>query len=161
MLSWRMIVLFVHVGAVIVALGGSLFATFALAPILTAELDASGRVRVSRRVNRRLGVIVLTALAVLVFTGILNVLLTGIFSALLAVKLVLVAIVIVLATYQHANVGARIWRLSSEGPRAELASLQAHFRRIGLTVGMLVLLIVYLSLGLTRTGAGMLAGGFR
>jgi uncharacterized membrane protein len=161
MLSWRMLVLFVHVGAVIVALGGSLFTTFALTPILAAELDAPARVLVSRRVIRRLGVIVLTALAVLVFTGILNVLFTGIFSALLAVKLVLVAIVIVLATYQYANVGARIWRLSAEGPRAELAPLQAHFRRIGLTVGTLVLLIVYLSLGLTRTGAGTLVGGFR
>lgn len=159
MLSWRMVVLFIHVTAVIVALGGSLFATFALAPILAAELDAAGRVHVSRRVTRRLGMIVLTALAVLVFTGILNVLLTGIFSALLAVKLVLVAIVIVLATYQYANVGARIWRLSAEGPRIELAPLQAHFRRVGLTVGTLVLLIVYLSLGLTRTGA--LVGGFR
>jgi hypothetical protein len=74
---------------------------------------------------------------------------------------VLVAIVIVLATYQYANVGARIWRLSAEGPRAELAPLQAHFRRIGLTVGTLVLLIVYLSLGLTRTGVGPLMGGFR
>jgi uncharacterized membrane protein len=161
MLSWRILVLFVHVAAVIVALGGSLFATFALAPILATELEAAGRVRVSRRVNRRLGVIVLTALAVLVFTGILNVLFTGIFSALLAVKLVLVAIVIMLATYQYANVGARIWRLSAEGPRAELAPLQSHFRRIGLTVGTLVLLIVYISLGLSRTGAGTLAAGVR
>jgi uncharacterized membrane protein len=161
MLSWRMVVLFVHVVAVIVALGGSLFNTFALAPILTAELDAPARVQVSRRVIRQLGTIVLTALAVLVFTGILNVLFTGIFSALLAVKLVLVAIVIVLATYQYANVGARVWRLSVEGPRPELAALQRHFRRIGLTVGTLVLLIVYLSLGLTRTGAAALLSGFR
>lgn len=86
---------------------------------------------------------------------------TGIFSALLAAKLVLVVIVIVLATYQYANIGARIWRLSAAGPRAELAPLQSRFRRIGLTVGTLVLLIVFLSLGLTRTGAGTLAGGFR
>jgi uncharacterized membrane protein len=161
MLTWRMLVLFVHVGAVIVALGGSLFATFALAPILNDELDAPARVQVIRRVIRRLGVIVLTALAVLVFTGILNMLFTRIFSALLAAKLVLVVIVIVLATYQYANVGARIWRLSAEGPRAEIAPLLSRFRRIGLTVGTLVLLIVYLSLGLTRTGAGTLAGGFR
>jgi uncharacterized membrane protein len=161
MLSWRMLVLFVHVVAVIVALGGSLFATFALAPILADELEAPARVQVSRRVIRRLGVIVLTALAVLVFTGILNVLLTGIFSALLAIKLVLVVIVIVLATYQYANLGTRIWQLSAEGPRVELAPLQTHFRRIGLTVGTLVLLIVYLSLGLTRTGAGTLVSGLR
>jgi uncharacterized membrane protein len=161
MLSWRMVVLFVHVVAVIVALGGSLFATFALAPVLAAELDAPGRVRVSRRMNRRLGMIVPTALAVLVFTGILNVLFTGILSALLAVKLVLVAIVLMLATYQHANIGAQIWRLSAMGPHAELAPLQARFRRIGLIVGALVLLIVYLSLGLTRTGAGIVVSGFR
>jgi uncharacterized membrane protein len=159
MLSWRMLVLFVHVAAVIVALGGSLFATFVLAPILAEELDAPARVLVTRRVIRRLGAIVLTGLAVLVFTGILNVLFTGIFSPLLAVKLVLVALVIVLATYQYANLGARIWRLSDAGPHTELASLQKRFRRIGLTVGALVLLIVYLSLGLARTGAGALAGG--
>ncbi len=153
MLTWRMVVLFVHVTAVIVALGGSLFATFALTPILADELDAPARLQVSRRVVRRLGVIMLTALAVLVFTGIFNVLFTGIFSALLAVKLVLVALVIALATYQYANLGARIWRLSAAGPRPELVPLQAHFRRIGLIVGTIVLVIVYLSLGLTRAGA--------
>jgi uncharacterized membrane protein len=154
MLSWRMLVLFIHVVAVIVALGGSLFATFALTPILAAQLDAPARVQVIRRVIRRLGVIVLTALAVLVFTGILNVLFTGILSALLVIKLVLVTIVILLATYQYANVGARIWRVSAGGPRLELGPLQSRFRRVGLTVGVLVLLIVYLSLALTRAGAG-------
>jgi uncharacterized membrane protein len=39
MLSLRLVVLFVHIVAVIVALGGSLFTTFALAPVLAAELD--------------------------------------------------------------------------------------------------------------------------
>jgi uncharacterized membrane protein len=154
MLSWRMLVLFVHVTAVIVALGGSLFTTFAVTPILTNELDAPSRVQVSRQVIRHLGATVLIALALLVFTGILNVLLTGIFSALLIIKLVLVAVVIVLAMYQYASLGAQIWRPSAGGPRPELAPLQRHFRRIGLTVGTLVLLIVYISLGLTRTGAG-------
>ena len=153
MLSWRMLVLFVHVTAVIVALGGSLFTTFALTPILASELDAPVRVKVTRRVIRRLGAIVLTALTVLVFTGILNVLFTGILSGLLAVKLVLVTIAIVLAIYQYANLGARIWELSATGPRPELALLQRNFRRVGLTVGILVLLIVYLSLGLTRAVA--------
>ena len=156
-----MLVLFVHVTAVIVALGGSLFATFALAPILAAELDDRTRIRVNRRVTRRLGAIVLTALAVLVFTGILNILFTGILSALLAIKLVIVAVVIGLATYQYGNVAARIWRLSAGGPRPELAPLQTRFRRIGLTVGTLVLLIVYLSLGLSRSGAGSFASGLR
>ncbi|MBV8774950.1 MAG: hypothetical protein JO166_21845 [Deltaproteobacteria bacterium] len=153
MLSWRIFVLFVHIAAVIVALGGSVFTTFALMPILAVELDPASRVKVGRRVIRRLGAIVLTALAVLVFTGILNVLFTGIFSPLLAIKLVLVAAVIMLATYQYANLGARIWRLSTAGPRPELATVQRHFRRIGLIVGTLVLLIVYISLGLTRSGA--------
>jgi uncharacterized membrane protein len=156
MLSWRMLVLFLHVVAVIVALGGSLFVTFALTPILADELEAPARVQVSRRVIRRLGEIVLTALGVLVFTGILNVLFTGILSTLLAVKLVLVGVVIMLATYQYANLGVRIWRLSATGPRPELAALQKHFRRIGLTVGTLVLLIVYLSLGLTRAGGAIM-----
>lgn len=156
-----MLVLFVHVTAVIVALGGSLFVTFSLAPILAEELDDQARLKVSRRVTRRLGAIVLIALAVLVFTGILNMLFTGILSALLVLKLVIVAAVVVLATYQYANIGARIWRLSVAGPRPELAPLQARFRRIGLTVGTLVLLIVYLSLGLTRSGAGLFLGGFR
>jgi uncharacterized membrane protein len=158
MLSWRMLVLFVHVVAVILALGGSLFATFALAPILAQELEAPARLAVTRRVIRRLGMIVLTALAVLILTGILNVLLTGIFSALLGVKLVLVMIVIVLASYQYANLGARIWRLSAAAPNVDLAPVQTKFRRIGLVVGTLVLLIIYLSLGLTRTGPAIIAG---
>ena len=38
MLSLRPLVLFVHIVAVIVALGGSLFSTFALAPVLATEL---------------------------------------------------------------------------------------------------------------------------
>jgi hypothetical protein len=78
-------------------------------------------------------------------------------SALLLIKLVLVAVVIGLAIYQYAGLGAQIWRLSSDGPRPEIGALQVRFRRTGLTVGTIVLLIVYLSLGLTRTGAGALA----
>jgi uncharacterized membrane protein len=152
MLTWRIAVLFIHVTAVIVALGGSLFSTFALTPILSAELEPPARLKVARRVVRRLGAIVLLALAVLVFTGILNVLFIGRVSALLAAKLVLVVIVIGLALYQHANLGARIWALSAAGPNPAILPLQERFRRIGLAVGILVLLIVYLSLGLTRSG---------
>ena len=150
MLSLRLVVLFLHVAAVIVALGSSLFSTFALAPVLAQELDPPARIRVARRVIRRLGAVVLTALAVLVVTGIFNVLLLGGVSILLAIKLVLVVVVIGLALYQYGNIGAQIWRLSAAGPSPEIAMLQARFRRIGLTVGSIVLLIVYLSFGLTR-----------
>jgi uncharacterized membrane protein len=160
MLSLRLVVLFVHIVAVIVALGGSLFSTFALAPVLAAELDASARLRVGRRIVRRLGAIVLTSLAVLVVTGILNVLFIGGVSILLAIKLLLVVVVIGLALYQYGSIGAQIWRLSAAGPSPEVANLQARFRRIGLTVGSLVLLIVYLSLGLTR-GTGAIVASIR
>jgi uncharacterized membrane protein len=153
MLSLRLLVLFIHVTAVIVALGGSLFSTFALAPVLAEELDAPARVRVARRVVRRLGAIVLSALAILVVTGIFNVLFLGAVSTLLAVKLILVAVVMVLALYQYGTLGVRIWRISANGPDPALPALQARFRGVGLRVGMLVLVIVYLSLGLTRTGA--------
>jgi len=154
MLSWRLLVLFLHVTAVIVALGGSLFSTFALTPVLVEELAPAERIKVVRRVVRRLGVIVLSALAILVVTGMLNVLFIGAISILLAVKLVLVVVVIILALYQYGTLGARIWRLSATGPNPALPELQARFRRVGLTVGVLVLVIVYLSLGLTRgTGA--------
>ena len=130
MLSLRFVVLFVHIVAVIVALGGSLFSTFALAPVLAAELDPPARLRVSRRIVRRLGAIVLTSLAVLVVTGILNVLFIGGVSILLAIKLVLVVVVIGLALYQYGNIGAQIWRAAGPGP--EVAALQARFRRVGL-----------------------------
>jgi uncharacterized membrane protein len=155
MLTWRLAVLFVHVTAVIVALGGSLFSTFALTPILVEELEPPARLKFARRVVRRLGAIVLSALAILIFTGILNILFLGVISALLAAKLVLVVIVIALALYQYANLGAQIWRLSANGPNPAIAGLQARFRRIGLTVGVLVLLIVYFSLGLTRVGSAV------
>lgn len=158
MLSMRILVLFIHVTAVIVALGGSLFSTFALTPILAGELEPAARVKVVRRVVRRLGVIVLSALAILVATGMLNVLYIGAISVLLVIKLVLVVIVIGLAIYQYANLGARIWRVSENGPAPALTSLLARFRRVGLAQGMLVLLIVYLSLGLTRV-AGPIAIG--
>jgi uncharacterized membrane protein len=158
MLSLRLAVLFLHVTSVIVALGASLFSTFALAPILAQELEPAARIRVLRRVIRRLGAIVLSALAILVATGVFNVMFVGGVSMLLLVKLVLVAIVIVLAIHQYANLGARIWRISAAGPSAELAPMLARFRRVGLTVGTLVLVIVYLSLGLTRA-SGMIAMG--
>lgn len=157
MLSWRLVVLFIHVTAVIVALGGSLFSTFALTPILIEELDPAARIRVARRVIRRLGIVVLGALAVLVVTGMLNVIFIGAISALLAIKLILVAIVIALALHQYGNVGARIWDASAKGPSPAVAELQARFRRVGLTVGALVLAIVYISLGLTRAGGVLTA----
>ena len=145
-----MVVLFVHVAAVIVALGGSIFSTFVLAPVLVEELDPAARIKVARHVIRRLGALVLVALAVLVLTGLLNVIFVGGVSMLLLIKLVLVVVVIGLALYQYGNLGVRIWRLSATGPSPEIALLQERFRRIGLTVGSIVLLIVYLSLGLTR-----------
>ena len=160
MLSLRLLVLFTHIVAVIVALGGSLFSTFALAPVLTSELDPPSRVRVARRIVRRLGAIVLTSLAVLVVTGIFNVLFIGGVSMLLATKLVLVIFVIGLALYQYGSIGAQIWRVSAAGPSPEVAELQARFRRIGITVGSIVLLIVYLSLGLTR-GSGAIIASIR
>ena len=150
MFSLRLVVLFLHVAAVIVALGSSLFSTFALTPILAEELDPATRIRVARRVIRRLGAIVITSLAVLVVTGLLNVLFIGGVSILLLIKLMMVLVVIGLALYQYGNIGAQIWRLSAAGPSPEIAALQARFRKIGLTVGTIVLLIVYLSLGLTR-----------
>ena len=154
MLTLRLVVLFVHVTAVIVALGAALFSTFALAPILAEELEPAARLRVIRRVIRRLGIIVLTALAVLVFTGILNVLFLDAMPPLLMVKLVLVTVAIGLALYQYGSLGVRIWRLSQAGPDPALPPLQARFRRVGLTLGALVLIIVYLSLGLTRGALG-------
>jgi len=150
MFSLRLLVLFLHVAAVIVALGSSLFSTFALAPVLAEELDPVARIRVVRRVVRRLGAIVLTSLAVLVATGLMNVLFIGGVSMLLLVKLALVVVVIGLALYQYGNIGVQIWRLSATGPSPEIAMLQARFRKIGLTVGSIVLVIVYLSLRLTR-----------
>jgi uncharacterized membrane protein len=150
MFSLRLVVLFLHVAAVIVALGSSLFSTFALTPVLAEELDPATRIRVARRVIRRLGAIVITSLAVLVVTGLLNVLFIGGVSIQLLIKLMLVVTVIGLALYQYGNIGAQIWRLSAAGPSPEIAALQARFRKIGLTVGTIVLLIVYLSLGLTR-----------
>jgi len=111
-------------------------------------------------VIRRLGAIVLTALAVLVLTGVLNILYLGGISALLAVKLALVIVVIALALYQYANLGARIWRLLADGPQPGVVPLLRRFRRVGLTVGSLVLLIVYLSLGLTRVPSAIVAATF-
>lgn len=157
MLSLRFAVLFVHIVAVIVALGGSLFSTFALAPVLAAELDPPARIRVARRIVRRLGAIVLTSLAVLVVTGVFNVIFVGGVSILLAIKLVLVVVVIALALYQYGSLGVQIWRASTAGPSPEIADLQARFRRVGLTIGSIVLLIVYLSLGLTRGPSAIIA----
>ncbi|MGH7934011.1 MAG: hypothetical protein ACREQN_12725, partial [Candidatus Binataceae bacterium] len=74
---------------------------------------------------------------------------------------IIVVIVIGLALYQYGNVGAQLWRLSVDGPSPAIAPLMARFRRAGLTVGALVLLIVYLSLGLTRGGGGSIIAAIR
>jgi uncharacterized membrane protein len=158
MFSWRMMALFVHVVAVIVALGGSLFSTFVLMPVLADELEPAARIRVVRRIIRRLGAIVLGALALLVATGMVNLLFFGLVTPILAIKLVLVAIAIALSLYQYGRLGARIIRLSADGPNPALAPVQAGFRRIGLTVGGLVLAIVYLSLALTRVQGSNFSG---
>ena len=160
MLSLRFLVLFIHIVAVVVALGGSLFSTFALAPVLAEELEPPARIRVARRIVRRLGAIVLTSLAVLVVTGILNVLFIGGVSILLAIKSILVVVVVGLSLYQYGGLGVQIWRLSAAGPSPEVATLQARFRRVGLTVGSIVLLIIYLSIGLTR-GPAAIVGSIR
>ncbi|HYA35517.1 MAG TPA: DUF4149 domain-containing protein [Candidatus Binataceae bacterium] len=150
MFSLRILILFVHVAAVIVALGGSLFSTFALTPILARELEPAIRIKVVRRVIRTLGAIVLTALAILVVTGFGNLLYYGAVTLTLAFKLVLVVVVILVALFQYANLGMRIDRMSAGGPSPELTSILARFRRIGIINGVLVLAIVYLSLTLTR-----------
>jgi uncharacterized membrane protein len=160
MLSLRFLMLFIHIVALVVALGGSLFSTFALAPVLAEELEPPARIRVARRIVRRLGAIVLTSLAVLVVTGILNVLFIGGVSILLAIKLILVVVVIGLALYQYGSLGVQIWRLSAAGPSPQVANLQARFRRVGLTIGSIVLLIIYLSIGLTR-GPAAIIGSIR
>lgn len=122
--------------------------------MLVEELEPPLRLRVMRRVIRRLGVVVLSALAVLVFTGILNLLYLRAMPRALMVKLALVVVVTALALYQYAGVGARIWQLSADGPHPAIPPLQVLFRKIGLTVGALVLVIVYLSLTLTRGASG-------
>ena len=116
MLTLRIAVLFVHVTAMIVALGGSLFSTFALTPVLVDELEPALRLRVMRRIIRRLGVVVLSALAVLILTGLLNLLYLRAMPMALVVKLVLVAAVTGLALYQYGSIGARIWRLRRTVP---------------------------------------------
>jgi hypothetical protein len=77
------------------------------------------------------------------------------------VKLVIVAVVIALALYQYGSLGTQVWWLSEHGPDPAIAALQARFRRIGITVGTLVLIIVYLSLGLTRGGGSIILAALR
>ena len=118
MFSLRLVVLFLHVAAVIVALGSSLFSTFALTPVLAEELDPATRIRVARRVIQRLGAIVMTSLAVLVVTGLLNVLFIHGVSMLLLIKLTLVVMVIGLAAlpirkYRSANLATLCGRPES------------------------------------------------
>ena len=156
MISWRITILFIHVTAVIVALGGALFSTFALTPVLAQELEPAMRIRVARRVVRRLGTIVLTALGLIVFTGMLNLMYFRAMPLALMIKLALVVVALGLALYQYGRLGAELWRVSASGPDPRFAPLMARFRRVGLTVGAIILIIVYLSLGLTR---GAVAAG--
>ena len=148
-MSVRIAVLFVHVSAVIVALGGSLFSAFVVTPVLAREVEAPARIAVARNIIRRQGATVLSAMAILVITGMINLMYFG-FSNLLAVKLILVAIAIGLAIFQYGSIGARIWRESARGPSPEIAAMLARFRRVGMMTAGVVFAIVYLSLNLSR-----------
>ncbi len=82
------------------------------------------RLRVVRRIVRRMGAIVLIALATLVFTGFLNVMFIGKISQLLAIKLLIVTVVIALAISSVREPGnARIWRATAPNP--ELAACKS------------------------------------
>lgn len=159
MLTLRYLALWVHLLAVVVALGGGLFANLVLAPVLVRELQPQDRLRVAARLIPRMKVVAFLSLGLLILTGVVNLLymgpsiLSGRLLVLLLVKLLLVFGVIILNLLIYLEFGATIIRAAAE-PAARTDAVpkaQARMRKAFLANVVLVGLIIYISLAFSRT----------
>ena len=150
----KLLTLWLHVLSAAVWLGGVLFQSHILLPLLVRGGPAEPVAQAVRRVRR----VAWTALALLVLTGLHNLtrlppvaamVESGVLK-LLALKLFLVVVLLMLSAHRDFGVAARFIRAVAAG-RDEAAALQAIVRidRVLLVLGVI---LVYLGLALSRGG---------
>jgi len=158
----RALLMWLHILAGVVALGGGIFINFILAPA-AAALQPGERLGLQARVIRRFQPTVLICLLALILTGILF--LASVFSIpgygadvsymrLLTGKLILVAVVLVLSLYQYFRLGLPLATLAEDPSAADKAAkAQPLARRMVLVARVniaLVAIIFYLAVRMTR-----------
>lgn len=150
----KLLTLWLHVLSAAVWLGGLLFQSHILFPLLARGAPGEPVAQAVRRFRR----VAWTALALLVLTGLHNLtrlppvaamVESGVLK-LLALKLFLVVVLLMLSAHRDFGVAARFIRAVAAG-RHEAAALQAIVRidRVLLVLGVI---LVYLGLALSRGG---------
>lgn len=150
----KLLTLWLHVLSAAVWLGGLLFQSHILFPLLARGAPGEPVAQAVRRFRR----VAWTALALLVLTGLHNLtrlppvaamVESGVLK-LLALKLFLVVVLLMLSAHRDFGVAARFIRAVAAG-RDEAAALQAIVRidRVLLVLGVI---LVYLGLALSRGG---------
>ncbi len=113
------LLVWVHLLAAISWIGGTIFLSVVLVPVLKSEPFASQRALLFRTIARRFRVVVWGGIAVLLFTGPLLLHQRGIpitdpsvWPVVLAAKLELVTILLLLTLTHDLIIGPRVWRIA-------------------------------------------------
>ena len=159
----RALLMWLHILAGVVALGGGIFLNFILAPAAAAALQPADRLGLQARLVRRFLPTVLICLLALILTGVLF--LASVFSIPgygaevsymrhLTLKLILVAVVLLLALYQYFRLGLPLAAIAADRSISDQAArAQRLSRRMALITRIniaLVTLIFYLAVKMTR-----------
>lgn len=148
------IILWLHLMAAIVFVGGSFFMWLVIVPVShqIAE-DEAERTKIVSRIAKRFGLVASISLIILVVTGIYNATwylpslssISGKGGAILLIKVVLVAIMIVFIYIHNVYFGRRITRLANEGKVEELWRTRRKSRVISAINLLLMTAILLLS----------------
>jgi putative copper resistance protein D len=157
-------VVFVHIVAAIIWIGGMLFLPLVLVPVLRRQ-DRSLRTALLDATGRRFRTVGWVAISVLLITGVWNLhnrrldwdvilsprLFDGPFGHVLAVKLALIAAVLVLSLLHDFGVGPASTRAAQDSPNSRRAErLRRAASWIGRVNALLALTIIWLGVALVR-----------
>ncbi len=138
----------VHLMAAVTWIGGMLFMTLVLGPLLPG-LSQQFRGELTRAVGERLKIVGWVAIALLVLTGILNLALMGIspgallqtpWGRLFLVKMGLVVVMVVLSALHDFVLGPRLVETMGNPTPSSLRQTVIWLARVNLAVGLLVFL---------------------
>ena len=157
-------VVFVHIVAAIIWIGGMLFLPLVLVPVLRRQ-DWSLRMALLDATGRRFRTVGWVAIGVLLITGVWNLhnrrlgwdvilsprLFDGPFGHILAVKLVLIAALLTLSLLHDFGIGPASTRAAQDSPDSHRAErLRRTASWIGRVNALLALIIIWLGVALVR-----------
>ncbi len=145
----RLVIVWVHVLAAIVWVGGMVFLVMVVAPY-ARKLPAEQRREIFEQLGRRFSTLSWGCIAVLLVTGIGNLIERGLewspaFARALGVKLLLIGVMVLLAAFHDFVLGPRSAALAADPARAneaQAARVRASWiARINLALALVVLLL--------------------